>query len=159
MILRRQQPADAGTLRDLFATVYSEDFFDRIQADEARIPEISFVALGDDQEVIGHVGASRGTVDDAPVLALVPPSVDPDQRGRGAGQALMHTVLGAAEAAGEPLVGVVATPPEWFTQFGFGSGDDYSITPSVGGWKPYFQIRPLTAFDPMRPSSATTSAA
>lgn len=34
----------------------------------------------------------------------------------------MHTVLGAAEAASEPLVGVVATPPEWFTQFGFAPG-------------------------------------
>lgn len=147
MILRRQQPADAGTLRDLFATVYSEGFFDSVQADEARIPGMSFVALGDDREVIGHVGAIRGTVDDAPVLALVPPSVDPDHRGHGAGQALMHAILGAAEATDEPLVGVVATPPEWFTQFGFGSGEDYSITPSVGGWKPYFLIRPLTAFD------------
>jgi putative acetyltransferase len=117
-----------------------------VQADEARIPGMSFVALGDDQRVIGHVGASRGTVDDAPAVALVPPSVDPDHRGHGVGQALMHTVLGAAEAADERLVGVVATPPEWFAQFGFSSGDKYSITPHVGEWKPYFQIRPLTAF-------------
>jgi putative acetyltransferase len=147
MIIRREQPGDAGTLRDLFAGVYSEDIFQRIQADEAKIPEMAFVALGDDQRVIGHVGASRGTVDDAPAVALVPPSVDPDHRGHGVGQALMHTVLGAAEAAGESLVGVVATPREWFAQFGFGSGEDHSITPHVGGWIPYFQIRPLTAFD------------
>lgn len=131
MILRRERTSDAGTLRDLFATVYSEDFFDRIQADEARIPEISFVALGDDQEVIGHVGASRGTVDDAPVLALVPPSVDPDQRGRGAGQALMHTVLGAADAAGEPLVGVVAPHPNG--SHSSGSGQE-TITRSHPPW-------------------------
>lgn len=147
MIIRREQPSDTGTVRDLFATIYTEDFFERIQADEARIPEMSFVALGDDGDVIGHVGASRGTVNHAPVLALVPPSVDPDHRGHGVGQALMHTALGAAEAAGESLVGVVATPPQWFTQFGFRSGEDYSITPSVGGWRPYFQIRPLNAFD------------
>lgn len=92
------------------------------------------------------MGARRGTVDDAPVLALVPPSVDPD-RGHGVGQALMHSILGAAEAAGEKLVGVVATPSEWFGQFGFGSGEDYSIKPSVGGWQPYFRVRPLTAYD------------
>lgn len=148
MIIRRESPGDAETLRDLFATVYAEDFFERIQADEARIPGMSFVALGDDQEVIGHVAASRATVEGSPVLALVPPSVDPDQRGQGTGQALMHTVLGAAEAAGDPLLGVVATPPEWFTQFGFEPGEEHSITPSVGGWKPYFLIRRLTQFDP-----------
>lgn len=147
MIIRRESPSDAETLRDLFATVYSEDFFERIQADQARIPGMSFVALGDDQKVIGHAAASRGTVENTPVLALVPPSVDPSQRGHGVGRALMHSVLGATEARGEPLVGLVAMPPEWYAQFGFVAGKKHSIAPSVGGWQPYLQVRPLTGYD------------
>lgn len=38
---------------------------------------MSLVALREDDEVIGHVGASRGTVDDAPVVTLVPPDRAP----------------------------------------------------------------------------------
>ena len=91
MIIRRGQPSDAGTLRDLFAIVYSEDFFERVQADEARIPELSFVALGDDQEVIGHVGARRGTVDAAPVLA--------GARGQGDTSPLHRVALSATECS------------------------------------------------------------
>ncbi|MPZ53072.1 MAG: GNAT family N-acetyltransferase [Acidimicrobiia bacterium] len=133
MIIRRELPADAGAVRDLFGSVYTESFFDRVHADPARITEMSFVALVENEEVVGHVAASRGTLDTTSVLALVPPSVNSAHRGHGVGQALMHTVLGAAEAAGEPLVGVVATPPEWFSQFGFAPGGEYSIKPSVGG--------------------------
>ena len=40
-----------------------------------------------------HIGS-------ASALALLPPSIGPDDRGRGIGQALMHTVLGAAEFRG-----------------------------------------------------------
>lgn len=148
MIVRRESPGDAETLRQLFSDVYSDTIFDALHNDRSWIPEMSFVALGESQEVIGHVAATGGQVDTADVLALVAPSVDPAHRGRGVGQALMHSILGAAEARGEPLVGVVAMPPEWYAQFGFVAGEEHSITPSVGGWKPYFQVRPLTGYIP-----------
>lgn len=73
MIIRRELPADTGTLRALFTTVYLGGFFDRVETDDARIPGMSFVSLGEGQEVIGHVGASRGMLGEVPVLALVPP--------------------------------------------------------------------------------------
>lgn len=148
MIVRRELPGDAAALHSLLSTVYSDTMFDELHADDGWMPGLSFVALGADQQVIGHVAATRGRLDSAPVLALVAPSVDPDRHGQGVGQALMHAVLGAAEALSEPLIGLVAMPPEYYRQFGFQPGEDFSITPSVGGWLPYFLVRALTAYDP-----------
>ena len=145
-IVRRELPADAEAVRALFSTVTSDAFFDKLHADEAWLPALSFVAVQKDNTVVGHVGATRGEVESTPALALVPPSVDPSQRGQGVGQALMHAVLGAAEALDESLVGLVAMPPEYFSQFGFHPAEEYDITAPVGGWQPYFLIRPLTAY-------------
>jgi putative acetyltransferase len=108
---------------------------------------LSFVALGSDDMIVGHVAAARGQVGSARALALVPPSIGPDDRGRGGGQALMHSVLGAAEALGEPLVGVVAFPAEYYQRFGFHPADEYAIEAPVGAWQPSFLVRPLTAYD------------
>ena len=151
MIVRRETPSDHGAVRALFATVSSPELIDGLRASDAWLPALSFVALGTDGEVVGHVAAARGQVGSAPALALVPPSVEPDQRGQGVGQALMHSVLGAAEALGEPLVGLVAVPPEYYDRFGFRPAEEFSIAPPIGGWQPYFLVRPLTGYrDSMR---------
>jgi putative acetyltransferase len=147
MIIRRELSADTKAVRALFSTVYSEAFFERLHADQDWLPAMSLVAIADNGEVTGHVGATRGQLGSSPALALVPPSVNPSQRGKGIGQALMHAVLGAAEALDEPLVGLVATPPDYYHRFGFRPADEYNITSPVGGWKPYFLVRPLTAYD------------
>jgi hypothetical protein len=43
----------------------------------------------------------------------------------------MHTVIGAADAPGEPLVGLVAVPPEYYRRFGFPPGGEYAIAAPV----------------------------
>ena len=146
MIIRRELPDDAEPLRTLFAAVLSEDLFDKLHADEDWLSSMSFVALGGDDQVLGHVAATGGRVESSPVLTLVPPSVDASHRGQGVGQALMNAVLGAAEAREEPLIGAVAMPTEFLTRFGFHPGEKFSIAPSVGGWTPYFLVRPLTGY-------------
>lgn len=41
--------------------------------------------------------------------------------------------------------------PGYYSRFGFRPAEEYGITPPVGGWRPYFLMRPLTAFnDAMR---------
>lgn len=40
-------------------------------------------------------------------LGLGPLAVRPDQQGQGVGQALMHAVLGAADALGKPFVALL----------------------------------------------------
>ena len=64
---------------------------------------------------------SRGHVDQAPVLALGPLSVRPDRQRGGVGSALMHAVLGAADALGEPLVALIGNPA-YYRRFGFRLG-------------------------------------
>ena len=82
MIVRREIPADHGAVRALFATVSSPDLIDALRASDAWLPALSFVALGTDGEVAGHVAAARGQVGSTPALALVPPSIGPNDRGR-----------------------------------------------------------------------------
>ncbi|MEX0629654.1 MAG: N-acetyltransferase [Chloroflexota bacterium] len=147
MIVRRETSSDHEAVHALFAAVYSSGLLDALRASDTWLPALSFVAVGDDGEVVGHVAGVRGRIGSAPAVVLVPPSIGPDQRGRGVGQALMHAILGAAEALGEPLVGLVAFPPEYYARFGFRPADDYALAAPVEEWQPSFMVRPLTAYD------------
>jgi putative acetyltransferase len=146
MIVRRETSNDYEAVHALFAAVYSPGLLDALRDSDAWLPALSFVALDDDGEVAGHIAGARGRIGYKPALVLVPPSIEPDQRGRGVGQALMHAVLGAAEALGEPLVGVVGFPPEFYQRFGFRPAAAYAITAPVEEWQPSFLVRPLTAY-------------
>jgi putative acetyltransferase len=61
------------------------------------------------------------------------------------GLALMHAILGAAEALNEPLVGVLGDPC-YYSRFGFRPSEEYRIKPAAPGWQPHFQIRALGAY-------------
>jgi len=98
-------------------------------------------------DVIGHVACTRGTVGAAPALALGPLSVRPDRQRRGVGSALMHAVLGAADALGEPLV-VLLGSTAYYPRFGFRLASEYQITPQRPEWAPHFQVRTLTGYQP-----------
>jgi putative acetyltransferase len=111
------------------------------------MPELSLVALGLDGDVVGHVLCTRGTVASAPVLALGPLSVRPDSQRKGVGKALVHAVLGAADALGEPLVALLGST-EYYPRFGFRPASDYGIVPQHPEWGAHFQVRTLTTYDP-----------
>lgn len=98
-------------------------------------------------EVIGHVLCTRGYVSQAPVLALGPLTVRPDSQRQGVGSALMHAILGAADALGEPLVGLLGDPA-YYSRFGFHLGTEHEIMPPCREWQPYFQVRLLTSYQP-----------
>jgi putative acetyltransferase len=83
-----------------------------------------------------------------PALALAPPAIHPSQRGHGAGTALMHAVLGAADALGEPLAAIAGSPASYYTRFGFWPAAELRIDPPRPDWRPYFLVRPLTAYTP-----------
>jgi putative acetyltransferase len=115
----------------------------------AWIPELSVVAVDDGGAIVGHVVCTRGTVGPAlaPVLALGPLSVRPDRQRQGVGSALMHAVLGAADALAEPLVALLGSTA-YYPRFGFHLSSEYGITPKHQEWVPHFQVRTLTAYDP-----------
>jgi putative acetyltransferase len=163
VFIRREAPGDAGAIRSVTAAAFArpgEDIpaeaplVDQLRADPAWIPELSLVAIGPDGDIIGHVVCTRGTVacgsgpdGPAPVLGLGPLSVRPDWQRRGVGKALMHAVLGAADALGEPLV-VLLGSTGYYPRFGFRLASEYGITPQHAEWEPHFQVRTLTAYDP-----------
>lgn len=127
-------------------TIAEAVLVDELRASDAWLPKFSLVAT-DSAGVVGHVLGSRARLESAPALAIGPVSVHPDHQGRGVGKALMHAVLGAADALDEPLV-VLLGDPAYYSRFGFRLAEEYGITPPVAEWQQYFQARTLAAYDP-----------
>lgn len=157
VLIRREGPGDAEVIYAVTAAAFARagesgapaeaPLVDALRASGAWIPELSLVAVDPGGDVVGHVVCSRGSVVDAPVLALGPLSVRPDWQLAGVGSALMHAVLGAADALGEPLV-VLLGSTAYYPRFGFRRASEYGITPKVAQWVPHFQVRTLSAYRP-----------
>ena len=163
VLIRREGKTDTEVIRAITAAAFARPgapghappghvppeaaLVDELRESEAWIPALSLVAIGPDGDVTGHVLCTRGHVGDVPVLALGPLTVRPDRQRAGVGSALMHAVLGAGDALGEPLVALLGDP-RYYGRFGFRLGRDYQITPPVADWQPHFQVRLLTAYQP-----------
>ncbi|MEU4686929.1 GNAT family N-acetyltransferase [Streptomyces xinghaiensis] len=159
MLIRRETPADHGGIRAVHRAAFAGPdtapghlpaevgLVDALRADGAWIPELSLVAVGAGGEVAGHVVCTRGRVGSAPALGLGPLGVLPALQRQSVGSALMHAVLGAADALGEPLV-VLLGHTGYYPRFGFRPAAEYGIVPPVPAWAEHFQARALTAHDP-----------
>jgi len=157
VLIRRESERDRADIHAVTAAAFSgpgaadppaeATLVDELRAGPAWLPRLSLVAVGATGEVIGHVLCTRGHVERAPVLALGPLSVRPDRQLRGVGSALMHAVLGAADALGEPLVALLGSPA-YYRRFGFRLSGEYRIVPPRPEWQPHFQVRALTAYHP-----------
>ncbi|GAA0933206.1 N-acetyltransferase [Pseudonocardia zijingensis] len=156
MLVRRELPGDARAVAavhaDAFAPMYpgatpvEPGLVDALRADEAWLPPLSLVAEVDG-EVVGHVCVTRATLgpDALPALGLGPLGVRERLEGRGVGSALVHAVLGAADALDEGVV-VLLGHPDYYPRFGFRPAAELDIHPEVAEWAPHFQARPLTAY-------------
>jgi putative acetyltransferase len=160
MYIRRERPVDRQVVHGVHAAAFRSDqqagdpveagLAYELRSTGAALPPLSLVAVIDG-EVVGHVVCSRGWVGrddspDQPALGLGPIGVVPGRQNRGIGQALMHAVLGAADAIDEPLVALLGEPG-YYHRFGFEPSHRYDIAPPDPGWGDYFQVRPLTAYD------------
>jgi putative acetyltransferase len=155
MLIRREAPADIPAVRAVTAAAFAKPdtpvpvevtLLDRLRTCAGWLPALSLVALSDQEEVIGHVLCTRGHVDAAPALGLGPLSVHPDHQRRGVGLALVHAVLGAADALDEPLVALLGSPA-YYGRYGFRTSTHYGITPPDAAWGDYFQVRTLTTYE------------
>lgn len=163
MLIRRERPSDLDAIRAVTSAAFAQvappqrdpvepGLIDELRVSPAWLPELSLVAtepdggvVGPGGGVVGHVVCTRGHVGAAPALGLGPLSVRPDRQRRGVGSALLHAVLGAADALGEPLVALLGDPG-YYQRFGFVRSTDLGITPPVPEWQPYFQVRVLTTY-------------
>lgn len=151
MVIRREQAVDVDAVqaltRDAFAAPGAGEPVEPLLLAELRddagwLPALSLVAVEERGTVVGHVVCTRALVDDRPALGLGPIAVRPDFQGAGVGSALMHAVLGAAEALAEPAV-VLLGDPRFYGRFGFVDAVELGIEPAVADWAPFFQVRRL----------------
>jgi putative acetyltransferase len=158
ILIRRDKPADHATIRTVVRDAFCDQappggtpvevgLVDALRASSEWIPQLSLVAESGDQAVVGYVVCTRGWVDGRPALGLGPAAVAPATQQRGTGSALMHAVLGAADALDEPLVALLGHT-DFYPRFGFRPADELGITPPVGAWASHFQVRTLTAYRP-----------
>jgi putative acetyltransferase len=159
MLIRRETSNDIGAIRSIIGAAFMRSecpgrlppevtLLEELRASSDWLPALSLVAVNSDGEIAGHVLCTRGRVDSAAVLALEPLAVDPGQQRLGVGRALMYAILGAAEALDEPFVGVLGDPG-YYSRFGFRLAEEYGIKPPVPEWRPYFQVRALSAYSPL----------
>ena len=161
VIIRRERESDIAAIRTVTAEAFRRaehstppvepdgvpgeaTLVGWLRADPAWIPELSLVAIVDDQ-VAGHVVCTRAGLGDRPVLGLGPLSVVPGLQRSGIGSALMHAVLGAAEAVGEPLVALLGDPG-FYRRFGFVPAAALGVRAPDPAWGDFFQVRTFAGY-------------
>lgn len=156
VLIRRERPDDMPAVREVTATAFGGSrselpaevyLLDELRRCGAWLPRLSLVAVQGADVVIGHVVCTRADVGGVPVLGLGPLSVHPDHQRRGVGLALVHTALGAADAVGEPLVGLLGNPA-YYGRFGFRAGLEHAIMAPDPSWGAAFQVRTLSGYEP-----------
>ena len=158
MLVRREVPDDIEGIRIVHTSAFADPgapertpvevgLVDALRRSDAWLPELSLVTTGPDRTVDGHVVCTRAWVGPVAVLGLGPVGVRAERQGRGIGGALMHAVLGAADALDEPLVALLGHR-DYYPRFGFRPAHEYGIRPPVASWVPNFQVRVLTSYTP-----------
>ena len=153
MIVRRERAEDHAASRAVQAAAFARDeaepvearLLDELRACDGWLPALSWVAEVDGR-IIGHNICTRGHVDRTPCVGLGPIGVAPDTQRSGIGSALMHAMIGAADAVGEPLIALLGDPG-YYSRFGFVRSSDLGIAPPDPDWGPHFQVLPLTAWN------------
>ncbi len=157
MIIRCEAPGDVQSITDVHAEAFSDPespdvvpaevkLVDDLRDSDCWIPKLSLVLTVDDM-VVGHVVCTRGWVGHHEALGLGPIGLLRSHQLKGGGSALMHAVLGAAEAMGEPLVALLGST-EYYPRFGFVSAAELEIEAPDVNWGAHFQARTLTTYQP-----------
>ena len=152
VVIRREAPSDRSAVEAVISAAFGRPGSDQppretalvqaLRRDVGWIESLSLVATCD-QRIAGHVVCTRGWVGELAALGLGPISVVPDHQRHGIGQALMHAVIGAADAAGEPLIALLGDQ-RFYSRFGFVEASRMGIVAPDPAWGAHFQVRMLT---------------
>jgi putative acetyltransferase len=152
VVIRREAVEDQGPVDAVISAAFRRAQDDQepvethlvraLRKDVGWIPTLSLVALRDDR-IVGHVVCTRGWVGEMSALGLGPISVLPEYQRQGIGQALMRTIIDAADASGEPLIALLGDH-HFYGRFGFVPASRLGIAAPDPGWGDHFQALPLT---------------
>lgn len=158
IVVRRERAEDVSASRAVQAAAFDQGsgepveagLLDGLRGCDGWLPALSWVAERDGQ-IVGHNVATRAFVDgddgSAPVacVGLGPIGVRPDLQIQGVGSRMMAAMIGAADASGEPLIGLLGDPG-YYRRFGFVASTEVDIVAPDPSWGPYFQVLRLTAW-------------
>jgi putative acetyltransferase len=156
VLIRRYEPTDRDAVRRILSEAFRRSeapdvvpvevaLLERLIDDGDAVPALSLIAA-QDGDTVGHVVCSRASVGSHAAVGLGPIGVLPEHQGRGVGTALMHTVLGAADGIGIPLVALLGSPA-YYARFGFVPGTTMGVESPDSDWGDHFQVRALSAYD------------
>jgi putative acetyltransferase len=101
-----------------------------IRGSELFIPELSLVAVDDDDQTVGHILFSPVTIESpeesVDALALAPMAVLPEYQNRGIGTELVRQGLEACKQLGYKIV-IVVGHPNYYPRFGFKPAREYRL--------------------------------
>ena len=155
MIVRRERSTDHAAVRSIHVAAFARNpgeepaearLLDELRVDAGWIAGFSFVAEIEGT-VVGHAICTRGYVDETAVLGLGPIAVAPSVQRSGVGLAIMHAMIGAADATNEPLIALLGSPI-YYGRFGFLPSTDVGIDAPDEHWREFFQVRTLAAHTP-----------
>jgi putative acetyltransferase len=154
MLIRRETDADIASIDAVHHAAFSRDgtteppeveLVRRLRADHGWVPALSLVADHPTDGLVGHVVCTVGSIDGHDALGLGPLGVHSAHQRTGVGHALMHAVLGAADALEYGVV-VLLGHVEYYWRFGFVPARRFGIEPPEPAWDDHFQARPLHAW-------------
>lgn len=159
ILVRRERGEDEPASRAVQVAAFDDGtgepvegaLLDGLRRCDGWLPALSWVAEREG-EIVGHNVATRAFVDgeDGSAVACVglgPIGVRPDLQAEGIGSRLMAAMIGAADATGEPLIGLLGSP-DYYRRFGFVASTEVGIVAPDPLWGPYFQVLPLSAWAP-----------
>lgn len=107
---------------------------DAVRESSRFVPELSMIAITNDNMVIGHILFSIVDIETAngivPTIALAPMSVRPDFQGNGIGSALVMAGLSECKRLGYEHV-VLIGHPDFYPRFGFKPAREHGLEVSI----------------------------
>lgn len=157
MLIRRETTADHDAVDAVHRAAFADQapgaepvevgLVSELRGDVGWNPALSLVAEDAAGSVVGHVICTVGSLDVGRAVGLGPIGVAPEQQGSGVGGALMHAVLGAADALDFDVV-VLLGHLDYYPRFGFVAARTINIESPDPEWGDHFQARPLSRWTP-----------